>query len=329
MSQALQSLNSILKYKQERERQKIDRSLSMMDMATRLRQQQIDNARQERMMQLREADAKRDAKESAARLTNLNLQQEKLKRDASDVSIEQENELRDLQVEKLRLAVELESQQLTDKISNNIRASLDNVVTTSFEKNYEKSLSFIPGFESMVRASALPSQDFEEQDINTVAKSSKKYAKNDAEKDLLNYIVKNHRELIPATAAVNLVGFKTSQDSVVDALSSMYQDVQTNTKFQKLFENVGVSIEDLSSSMVNLSNIITQKNTYDTFIQSGELEKQALRQAKNQELDENSLLKKLSLDILQVDGLTNEEIDALNEQLIRDGKDPIPNEEFR
>ena len=43
MSQALQSLNSILKYKNERERQKIDRSLSMMDMATRLRQQQIDN----------------------------------------------------------------------------------------------------------------------------------------------------------------------------------------------------------------------------------------------------------------------------------------------
>ena len=71
MSQALQSLNSILKYKQERERQKIDRSLSMMDMATRLRQQQIDNARQERMMQLREADAKRDAKESVARLAIL------------------------------------------------------------------------------------------------------------------------------------------------------------------------------------------------------------------------------------------------------------------
>ena len=90
-----------------------------------------------------------------------------------------------------------------------------------------------------------------------------------------------------------------------------------------------VSAEDLSSGMINLSNIITQKNTYDTFIQSGELEKQALRQVKNQELDENSLLKKLSLDILKVDGLTNEEIDALNEQLIRDGKDPIPYEEFR
>ena len=79
MSETLQSLNSILKYNQERERQKIDRSLAMMDMATRLRQQKIDNTRQDRMMQLRESDAIRDAKASAARLTNLNLQQEKLK----------------------------------------------------------------------------------------------------------------------------------------------------------------------------------------------------------------------------------------------------------
>jgi len=55
MSQALQSLNSILKYKQERERQKIDRSLSMMDMATRLRQQQIDNARAQTQLQLQQS----------------------------------------------------------------------------------------------------------------------------------------------------------------------------------------------------------------------------------------------------------------------------------
>ena len=51
MSQALQSLNSLLKYKQERERQKIDKSLSMMDMATRLRQQQLENTRQNQIMQ--------------------------------------------------------------------------------------------------------------------------------------------------------------------------------------------------------------------------------------------------------------------------------------
>ena len=83
MSEALQSLNSILKYSQERERQKIDRSLAMMDMATRLRQQQIDNARQERMMQLREADAKRDAKESVARLANYQLEYDKLEKSMS------------------------------------------------------------------------------------------------------------------------------------------------------------------------------------------------------------------------------------------------------
>ena len=53
MSQTLQALNSILKYKQERERQKIDRSLAMMDMATRLKQQKIENLRNNRLMDMR------------------------------------------------------------------------------------------------------------------------------------------------------------------------------------------------------------------------------------------------------------------------------------
>ena len=62
MSQALQSLNSILKYKNERERQKIDRSLSMMDMATRLRQQQLENTRQNQIMQMRVKQENRASK---------------------------------------------------------------------------------------------------------------------------------------------------------------------------------------------------------------------------------------------------------------------------
>ena len=98
MSQALQTLNSILKYRNERERQKIDRSLSMMDMATRIRQQRIDNARQERMMQLREVDARRNAEESAARLTNLNLQRDKLTKSMSEEVIEDINRKSELEI---------------------------------------------------------------------------------------------------------------------------------------------------------------------------------------------------------------------------------------
>jgi hypothetical protein len=329
MSEALQSLNSILKYKQERERQKIDRSLAMMDMATRLRQQQIDNARQERMMQLREADAKRDAKESAARLTNLNLQQEKLKRAESDVNIEQENRLREAQIKKAELGAEKNEFELTNLYIDSTKASLDNVLRERKKNLWEDTTSFLRGLEDAVEGSTMASQDFEESETNTVAKNYSKYTKTDAEKNLLKYIVKNHRVLIPTMAAVNTVGFKTSEDSVINNLAGLYQDIQKNTKLQKLFEEAGVSTDVLSGKMIELSNIIQQEKTYDRFIQSGELENQAKRLVKSRGLDADSQLVMLGLQILGIGQMSNEDIDALNEERIRLGEDIIPYEEFR
>tara|TARA_R100001086_G_scaffold199468_2_gene115674 strand:+ start:75 stop:1064 length:990 start_codon:yes stop_codon:yes gene_type:complete len=329
MSEALQSLNSILKYKQERERQKIDRSLAMMDMATRLRQQQIDNARQERMMQLREADAKRDAKESAARLTNLNLQQEKLKRAESDVNIEQENRLREAQIKKAELGAEKDEFELTNLYIDSTKASLDNVLRERKKNLWEDTTSFLRGLEDAVEGSTMASQDFEESETNTVAKNYSKYTKTDAEKNLLKYIVKNHRVLIPTMAAVNTVGFKTSEDSVINNLAGLYQDIQKNTKLQKLFEEAGVSTDVLSGKMIELSNIIQQEKTYDRFIQSGELENQAKRLVKSRGLDADSQLVMLGLQILGIGQMSNEDIDALNEERIRLGEDIIPYEEFR
>ena len=83
MSQALQSLNSLLKYKQERERQKIDKSLSMMDMATRLRQQQLENSRQNEMMRMRRADEERTSKLFSKQLQSAELALEKERRESS------------------------------------------------------------------------------------------------------------------------------------------------------------------------------------------------------------------------------------------------------
>ena len=329
MSEALQSLNSILKYSQERERQKIDRSLAMMDMATRLRQQQIDNARQERMMQLREADAKRDAKESAARLTNLNLQQEKLKRAESDVNIEQENRLREAQIKKAELGAEKDEFELTNLYIDSTKASLDNVLRERKKNLWEDTTSFLRGLEDAVEGSTMASKDFEESETNTVAKNYSKYTKTDAEKNLLKYIVKNHRVLIPTMAAVNTVGFKTSEDSVINNLAGLYQDIQKNTKLQKLFEEAGVSTDVLSGKMIELSNIIQQEKTYDRFIQSGELENQAKRLVKSRGLDADSQLVMLGLQILGIGQMSNEDIDALNEERIRLGEDIIPYEEFR
>tara|TARA_X000001382_G_scaffold127714_1_gene116008 strand:- start:321 stop:1310 length:990 start_codon:yes stop_codon:yes gene_type:complete len=329
MSQALQSLNSILKYKNERERQKIDRSLSMMDMATRLRQQQIDNTRQDRMMELRESDARRDIKESAARLTNLNLQQEKLKRDASDVSIEQENRLIEAQTKKAELDAEKAEFQLTNSYVDETKASLDNILTNQKKNLWEDTTSFLKGLEDAVEGSTMASQDFEESETNTVVKNYKKYTKTDAEKNLLKYITTNHRVLIPTMAAVNTVGFKTSENSVINNLAGLYQDIQKNTKLQKLFEEVGVSTDVLSSKMIELSNIIQQEKTYNTLIQSGELENQAKRLVKSRGLDADSQLVMFGLELLGVGQMSNEDIDTLNEERIRLGKDIIPYEEFR
>jgi hypothetical protein len=39
MSRALDSINNLLKYKLQREQQKIDRSLSLLDLGTKLRQE--------------------------------------------------------------------------------------------------------------------------------------------------------------------------------------------------------------------------------------------------------------------------------------------------
>ena len=83
MSQALQSLNSLLKYKQERERQKIDKSLSMMDMATRLRQQQLENTRQNQIMQMRVKQENRDSRLFSKQLESAEISLEKERREST------------------------------------------------------------------------------------------------------------------------------------------------------------------------------------------------------------------------------------------------------
>ena len=81
--------------------------------------------------------------------------------------------------------------------------------------------------------------------------------------------------------------------------------------------------------MINLSNIIRQENTYNSFIQSGDIEIEAKRLLKDQGLDGDSLMKQLSLQVLGFGNMSNEDIDALNDQRIQDGLEAIPYEEFR
>ena len=105
--------------------------------------------------------------------------------------------------------------------------------------------------------------------------------------------------------------------------------MQTNEEFQKLFQDAGVNINSLNNNMINLSNIIREEAIYDSYINSGEIEKQAKRLVKSQGLDTDSQLKMFGLNLLGMGNMSNDDIDALNEQRIKDGLDPIPYEEFK
>ena len=78
-----------------------------------------------------------------------------------------------------------------------------------------------------------------------------------------------------------------------------------------------------------MKKLIQQEKTYNTLIQSGELENQAKRLVKSRGLDADSQLVMFGLELLGVGQMSNEDIDTLNEERIRLGKDIIPYEEFR
>ena len=122
MSQALQSLNAILKYKQERERQKIDKSLAMLDMGRRLQQEEREAAFQSQTMAIRDAQERRATsaekasileKEQNLRIRNkeerkLNIELDQLNKAVSTGEIDRKRELstlileEDLKQEKLQ-----------------------------------------------------------------------------------------------------------------------------------------------------------------------------------------------------------------------------------
>ena len=106
MSQALQSLNAILKYKQERERQKIDKSLAMLDMGRRLQREEREAAFQSQTMALRDAEERR---KSSQQLSQITKDKEELDR------ITKQNKKLDLEIKVLEDNIKSESYTKTQE----------------------------------------------------------------------------------------------------------------------------------------------------------------------------------------------------------------------
>ena len=121
MSQALQSLNNILKYRLERDRQKIGESLSMLEMGTKLKQQAYENNLQDKMMDFRIAQEKRaEAKDDRdKKLANINLKAarlelQKIERQESPEMIELARKAKELTIKKTETELKVDEEALEE-----------------------------------------------------------------------------------------------------------------------------------------------------------------------------------------------------------------------
>lgn len=144
MSQTLQALNSIIKYKTERQRQKIDESLAMLDMGRKLKQQQIDANYQKEMMDFRRNQERRDkrkeerdilASQLAIDLSRIEKEKQQIELSAmkiasDDASIQKEKEQQDklkiIQLEKAKMQLESLKEQERENIREGMIANSEN-----------------------------------------------------------------------------------------------------------------------------------------------------------------------------------------------------------
>ena len=143
MSQALQSLNALLKYKQERERQKIDKSLSMMDMATRLRQQKIENARQAELMSMRRKEEDRKTTLFSKQLESAELALEKERRESSPEYLQRQKDKAEALVKKVEFEAEAAERTLKEDEMSKLNAAISSMNLNNKEKIVTNAKKFL------------------------------------------------------------------------------------------------------------------------------------------------------------------------------------------
>lgn len=337
MSQALQSLNSLLKYKQERERQKIDKSLSMMDMATRLRQQQLENARQNEIMRMRVKQENRDSQLFSKQLESAELALEKERRESSPEYIA---------IAKRKLEAEAKNAELIAETRyNTIRQTeLDNLTAAINAKSINNKQDIVDDFKRNVGMNALfratkdytIDGEFEGSDIQEVKNNIRRHAKDKKQAKFLGKIVEQYPGLITGIASYQMLvnkGERSEQSfqPLFESMNRLYDDLSTKKDLVTNFQNeLGVSLNNL-----DMNNIALMRNqSFDQSFESGALDSQILdivnKNLKNKGQDKNALRNQLMMQSLSKIGMipSEQELNAINEQRASEGKSPLTLEDY-
>lgn len=337
MSQALQSLNSLLKYKQERERQKIDKSLSMMDMATRLKQQQLENTRQNQIMQMRTKQENRNSQLFSKQLESAELSLEKERRESTPEYIAfAEREIK-AGLKNSELNAEIKHNALVKEEFGTLKASIDAksiINKQNIVQDFKENLGMGPIFKAI--------RDFTDDGEFPIDEKQKsmenlsKYVKDKKQLKLIKKILKEIPSLTSGISSYQMLKDKGSVskqtfESLFESMNTFYNKLNANPSLVTEFKNTfGVD-----SSKLELNSFALQKNqSSDQIFESGRLNSQILdivnKNLKNKGQDKNSLRNELMMQSLSAIGMipSEQELNSINEQRASEGKSPLTLEDY-
>ena len=227
MSKALDSLNSILRYSQAREQQKIDRSLSLLDMGNRLQQQKY--AREEQIQRMSIAkEAAKDANELRDLEREYRFDPERIKR---------KDEIEKTSYEINKIALENAKNKQTDEEVDKVFLALDKMQIKEQQQQMKE----------IVSANIIPSGVINylvnvwDEDVTDINSSMVSFHKKDIEEksEIQNFI---------------------KQPNSTELINSLIYDIKTSTIGEPKYSKTLKSLTNLPNNYFNYD--ITKKVQY-------------------------------------------------------------------
>ena len=311
MSQTLQALNSILKYKQERERQKIDKSLAMLDMGRKIQQQEVDRKYNEELMQIRKQESLRAGRKEKREIQKFENDARKsqlaIKKAEKELQIlddptyqetrkEQEIALSDLQLEEARIS--LQNAKAKRKVD-----AFDQYKVVEENRYHQQSESILNSMQSSgilppVLFSKVSALVADEDFTIEKARSNILDSVDDEQKDYLNALIGKKSKYGDAI----LTGIYSSEFNrsratgirdnsyLMESLDNLAGSIANDASLQKLASNIGIEQQPLLETLYAIDRV--QKNRKDILraINDGSIQQVLNRLA---ETDVNRQIKEL------------------------------------
>ena len=280
MSQALQSLNAILKYRTEREKRKIDESLGMLEMGMRMKNEGRQQRLSDQLYRLRENQETR-----ASEIYNKNKQ------------------IDNLQEQKSKLDVEITQQQL-DTI--NQKKLDEQLISLDAAQEANKQMNSKAAINSYINSGALPKVIFnevsreivdgewEQGDIKSIKSNINKAVKNTKSanaKYVKTLIDGSYGEQIIADIAGYQLGGSVDNSSYLESLSKLFleNNILSQDKYRDYLKDSNIiNIQALTNANSYTSKIKQNDSIYKNSRNKGKIEsilKSLNKKQQNVELD--------------------------------------------